>query len=274
MGKPIEQALGEVDFCAAIYEYYADNAAKLLTDEPIELLGRRGLGVHPAQLARRAARDHAVELPLLPGGPLRRPEPDHRQHDPAQARAAVPGVGGGDAADLPRRRLPRGRLRQHLRDQRSDRDGDRRPARAGRVADRLRAGRCRRRRDRRPQPEEGRARAGRLGPVHPAQHRRPRRDRRVRGRTPASTTPASPATRPSGSSSSTSCTSRSWRSSPPRIGAVEAGRPDVDGHRRSARCRRRRRPTGSRIRSSARSRTAPRSSSAASATATSSRRRC
>jgi hypothetical protein len=26
MGKPIEQALGEVDFSAAIYEYYADNA--------------------------------------------------------------------------------------------------------------------------------------------------------------------------------------------------------------------------------------------------------
>ncbi|MEO5633904.1 NAD-dependent succinate-semialdehyde dehydrogenase [Gaiella sp.] len=37
MGKPIEQALGEVDFCAAIYEYYADNAATLLADEPISL---------------------------------------------------------------------------------------------------------------------------------------------------------------------------------------------------------------------------------------------
>jgi succinate-semialdehyde dehydrogenase/glutarate-semialdehyde dehydrogenase len=38
MGKPIEQALGEVDFSAAIYEYYADNAEKLLADEPIDLL--------------------------------------------------------------------------------------------------------------------------------------------------------------------------------------------------------------------------------------------
>jgi succinate-semialdehyde dehydrogenase / glutarate-semialdehyde dehydrogenase len=36
MGKPIEQAVGEVEFSAAIYEYYADNAAKLLADEPIE----------------------------------------------------------------------------------------------------------------------------------------------------------------------------------------------------------------------------------------------
>jgi len=38
MGKPIEQALGEVDFAAAIYEYYADNAAELLADESIKLL--------------------------------------------------------------------------------------------------------------------------------------------------------------------------------------------------------------------------------------------
>jgi len=37
MGKPIEQALGEVDFAGAIYEYYADNAEALLADEPIEL---------------------------------------------------------------------------------------------------------------------------------------------------------------------------------------------------------------------------------------------
>ena len=37
MGKPVEQALGEVDFCSAIYEYYADNAATLLADEPITL---------------------------------------------------------------------------------------------------------------------------------------------------------------------------------------------------------------------------------------------
>ena len=38
MGKPTDQALGEVDFCAAIYEYYADNATEFLKDEPIDLL--------------------------------------------------------------------------------------------------------------------------------------------------------------------------------------------------------------------------------------------
>jgi succinate-semialdehyde dehydrogenase/glutarate-semialdehyde dehydrogenase len=42
MGKPIEQSLGEVDFCADIYDYYADNADKFLADQPIELLGGDG----------------------------------------------------------------------------------------------------------------------------------------------------------------------------------------------------------------------------------------
>ncbi|MHA7179364.1 NAD-dependent succinate-semialdehyde dehydrogenase [Arthrobacter sp. MDB2-24] len=37
MGKPLDQALGEVDFAAAIYQYYADNGADFLADEPIEL---------------------------------------------------------------------------------------------------------------------------------------------------------------------------------------------------------------------------------------------
>ena len=37
MGKPIEQALGEVDFANAIYAYYARDAAKLMADESIEL---------------------------------------------------------------------------------------------------------------------------------------------------------------------------------------------------------------------------------------------
>jgi succinate-semialdehyde dehydrogenase/glutarate-semialdehyde dehydrogenase len=37
MGKPLDQALGEVDFAAAIYQYYADNGAGFLADEPIQL---------------------------------------------------------------------------------------------------------------------------------------------------------------------------------------------------------------------------------------------
>ncbi|MEU3498887.1 NAD-dependent succinate-semialdehyde dehydrogenase [Kitasatospora cineracea] len=42
MGKPLDQALGEVEFSASIYRYYAENAEAFLADEPIELLGGEG----------------------------------------------------------------------------------------------------------------------------------------------------------------------------------------------------------------------------------------
>jgi len=42
MGKPMEQALGEVDFCGDIYGFYADRAEELLADDPIELLDGEG----------------------------------------------------------------------------------------------------------------------------------------------------------------------------------------------------------------------------------------
>jgi len=45
MGKPVGQARGEVDFCASIYEFYADNAEALMADEPIELLNGEGSAV-------------------------------------------------------------------------------------------------------------------------------------------------------------------------------------------------------------------------------------
>jgi succinate-semialdehyde dehydrogenase/glutarate-semialdehyde dehydrogenase len=45
MGKPMEQALGEVDFCGDIYGYYADHAEDFLKDEPIELLAGEGTAV-------------------------------------------------------------------------------------------------------------------------------------------------------------------------------------------------------------------------------------
>lgn len=45
MGKPVRQAEGEVAFSAAIYRFYADRAAELLADEPIELLEGEGSAV-------------------------------------------------------------------------------------------------------------------------------------------------------------------------------------------------------------------------------------
>ena len=45
MGKPIEQALGEIDFCGDIYGYYAERAEEFLADETIDLLAGDGTAV-------------------------------------------------------------------------------------------------------------------------------------------------------------------------------------------------------------------------------------
>lgn len=45
MGKPMEQALGEVDFCGDIYGYYAERAEKFMADEPIDLLAGEGTAI-------------------------------------------------------------------------------------------------------------------------------------------------------------------------------------------------------------------------------------
>ena len=45
MGKPIEQAVGEVEFCTDIYNFYADNAEELMADEPIKLLAGDGTAI-------------------------------------------------------------------------------------------------------------------------------------------------------------------------------------------------------------------------------------
>ena len=45
MGKPIEQALAEVDFAGDIYAYYADHAAGFLKDESVELLAGDGSAI-------------------------------------------------------------------------------------------------------------------------------------------------------------------------------------------------------------------------------------
>ncbi len=45
MGKPMEDALGEVDFGAAIYAYYAQNAERFLADEEVDLLEGEGSAV-------------------------------------------------------------------------------------------------------------------------------------------------------------------------------------------------------------------------------------
>jgi succinate-semialdehyde dehydrogenase/glutarate-semialdehyde dehydrogenase len=82
MGKPIEQALMEVDFAGEIYGFYADNAESLMADEPIELLDGEGtalirrspfgvlLGIMPwnfpyYQVARFAGPNLVIGNPIL-----------------------------------------------------------------------------------------------------------------------------------------------------------------------------------------------------------------
>jgi succinate-semialdehyde dehydrogenase/glutarate-semialdehyde dehydrogenase len=45
MGKPVEQALMEVDFAAEIYGFYAENAAELMADEPVRHFGGEGTAI-------------------------------------------------------------------------------------------------------------------------------------------------------------------------------------------------------------------------------------
>ena len=45
MGKPVEQALGEVDFVGEIYGFYADHAEELMADEPVKWFEGEGSAV-------------------------------------------------------------------------------------------------------------------------------------------------------------------------------------------------------------------------------------
>src|ERR1051325_10583071 len=45
MGEPVRQARGEVDFCASIYEFYADNAEPLMADEQHAIRAGRCFGI-------------------------------------------------------------------------------------------------------------------------------------------------------------------------------------------------------------------------------------
>jgi succinate-semialdehyde dehydrogenase / glutarate-semialdehyde dehydrogenase len=82
MGKPVEQALMEVDFAGEIYGYYADSAEKLMADERIDLLDGEGtalvrrspfgalLGIMPwnfpyYQVARFAGPNLVIGNPIL-----------------------------------------------------------------------------------------------------------------------------------------------------------------------------------------------------------------
>ena len=60
MGKPLDQAVGEVEFSAAIYEYYAQNAEEFLKEEEIVTLGEG----HYLVSGRASLSDINEDLPI------------------------------------------------------------------------------------------------------------------------------------------------------------------------------------------------------------------
>jgi succinate-semialdehyde dehydrogenase / glutarate-semialdehyde dehydrogenase len=45
MGKPLADAVGEIEFSGMIYDYYAENAERLLADQPIAMADGEGSAV-------------------------------------------------------------------------------------------------------------------------------------------------------------------------------------------------------------------------------------
>jgi len=92
-GQDLKSARAEAIKCATVSRYYAENAEKLLADEPAEAVeGRaRSAPTTPVAAARRGAGRDAVELPAV-GKAVRSPRPPliGRQRRPAQARSNVP----------------------------------------------------------------------------------------------------------------------------------------------------------------------------------------
>ena len=88
MGKPFAAAEAEVNFAADITDFYADNADRIIGDQPIEILGEGTAVIRRSPIG--ALLGIMPWTSLLSGRPLRRAEPRDRQHDPAQARSQCP----------------------------------------------------------------------------------------------------------------------------------------------------------------------------------------
>jgi hypothetical protein len=144
MGKPIEQALGEIDFCRRHLRLLRRQRPRLMKDEPIKLLAGEGsaiirrsslgviLGIMPwnfptYQVARFAGPNLIIGNTVL------------LKHAPQCPRSAA-----AMQSDLSTAGFPEGAYVNIYATNEQIAEGDRRSARAGRVRDRLGAGRCRR----------------------------------------------------------------------------------------------------------------------------------
>ena len=94
MGKTLDDGRAEVEKCAFHCDWFADHAARLSRRRAGR--HRRRRGVRHLQSARRRARGHAVEFPVLAGVPLRRAGADGRQRRAAEARQQRARLRAGD----------------------------------------------------------------------------------------------------------------------------------------------------------------------------------
>jgi acyl-CoA reductase-like NAD-dependent aldehyde dehydrogenase len=82
MGKVHAESLAEIEKCAVLCEWYADNGAQYLRDEPTLVPDDKA---YVSYLPLGGAGHHAVEFPVLAGDARSRADPDGRQWFPAQA---------------------------------------------------------------------------------------------------------------------------------------------------------------------------------------------
>ena len=251
MGKPIEQAVGEVEFSAAIYEYYADNAREAAGRRADRPARRRRLGVHPPQLGRRCCSGSCrgtTPTTRWPASPARTWSIGNTillKHAPQCPESAAAMEQIFHDAGVPTDAYiniyaTNEQIAVVIADPRVQGVSLTGSGRAGAAVAEI-AGR---------QPQEGRARARRLRPVPRARDRRPRRGRRGRRRRRAWRTP--------GQACNAAKRFIVARRALRRVRGEVHRRADRRSSRatrrrrtrRSARCRRPPRPTGSSSRSS------------------------
>ena len=145
MGKPVRAAAEEAEKCAWACRYYAEHGER---DPGRRARPDRGdAELHPLSAARARARDHAVELSLLAGLPVRGARADGGQRRAAQARVQRAAVRARDrGASSGARALPRASSRRCSIGSDQVAPGARRRPRGGGDADRQRARRSRGRR--------------------------------------------------------------------------------------------------------------------------------
>ena len=106
MGKTTAEAQGELEFTVGIYRYYADHGPELLKDEPLASNTPGTAWVRKSSIGALLG-IMPWNYPYYQVARFAGPEPDDREHHRPEACAAMPGVGPGDGADLPRRRAAR-----------------------------------------------------------------------------------------------------------------------------------------------------------------------